>query len=296
MKLRQLAYFRAVVAHGSLAAAADVLHVAQPNLSVAIKQLEAEWGVALFDRIGRGLTLTETGRLLFDRAQQLLGNAEAIEDEMRAIGRGSTGRVRVGYTTLYRNLVIQMVGAVRAEGESASFSLRQGEPEALEMMVEQRQLDFALTQLPVVNPALQVLTLPTPRLMLIARQDDLQWAKSAPVPLAQLSDTPLILLKRSSGSGFFEQVNDAFLRAGFLPTMVADCTEISVMLELVRAQVGVGLAPVLDEELPPAGLYFRPVTGMTDLQPMGMIMPRGRRFVPGVQKAMEFCQNALSRD
>ncbi len=44
MNLRQLIYFRAVVEHRSLAAAADVLHIAQPNISVAIKQLEAEWG------------------------------------------------------------------------------------------------------------------------------------------------------------------------------------------------------------------------------------------------------------
>jgi hypothetical protein len=50
INLRQLAYFRAVVEHGSLAAAAEVLRVAQPNLSVAIKQLESEWGVSLFER------------------------------------------------------------------------------------------------------------------------------------------------------------------------------------------------------------------------------------------------------
>ena len=61
MNLRQLTYFRAVVEHRSLAAAADVLHVAQPNLSVAIKQLEEEWGVSLFERAGRGLTVTDTG-------------------------------------------------------------------------------------------------------------------------------------------------------------------------------------------------------------------------------------------
>jgi DNA-binding transcriptional LysR family regulator len=50
MNIRQLSYFRGVVDHGSLAAAAEVLHVAQPNLSVAIRQLETEWGVILFDR------------------------------------------------------------------------------------------------------------------------------------------------------------------------------------------------------------------------------------------------------
>ena len=73
MNLRQLAYFQAVIEHGSLAAASEALGVAQPNLSVAIRQLETEWDVTLFDRRGRGLSVTDTGRLLFDRASQLLG-------------------------------------------------------------------------------------------------------------------------------------------------------------------------------------------------------------------------------
>jgi hypothetical protein len=68
INLRQLTYFRAVVEHGSLAAAAEVLRVAQPNLSVAIKQLESEWGVSLFERAGRGLIVTDTGRALYERA------------------------------------------------------------------------------------------------------------------------------------------------------------------------------------------------------------------------------------
>ena len=54
VNLRQLTYFQAVIEHGSLAAASEALGVAQPNLSVAIRQLEAAWGVALFDRQGRG--------------------------------------------------------------------------------------------------------------------------------------------------------------------------------------------------------------------------------------------------
>jgi LysR family transcriptional regulator, salicylic acid-responsive activator of bsdBCD len=66
MNLRQLTYFRAVVEHGSLVAASEVLHVAQPPLSVAIKQLEAQWNVRLFDRVGRGLVLTDMGRAAYD--------------------------------------------------------------------------------------------------------------------------------------------------------------------------------------------------------------------------------------
>src|SRR5271168_2685176 len=97
MNLRQLTYFRAVVEHGSLVAASEVLHVAQPPLSVAIKQLEAKWSVRLFDRVGRGLVLTEMGRAAYDRACQLLGAASAVDQEMAAMGQGFAAHIRVGF-------------------------------------------------------------------------------------------------------------------------------------------------------------------------------------------------------
>ena len=64
MTLQQLTYFLAAAEHGSFSAAAEALHMAQPSLSEQIRRLEAELGVALFARVGRGLELTEAGRLL----------------------------------------------------------------------------------------------------------------------------------------------------------------------------------------------------------------------------------------
>ena len=156
MNLRQLTYFRAVVEHRSLAAAADVLGVAQPNLSVAIKQLEEKWGVSLFERSGRGLVVTDTGKALYEGAAELLGGASKLDQEMRAIGRGFTARLRVGFTQASTQAVARMVADMRESGSAVSFSLQQGEPQLLEMMVESRQLDFALTHMPVTNPALGV--------------------------------------------------------------------------------------------------------------------------------------------
>ena len=72
-----------------------MLRIAQPNLSTAIKQLEAEWSVSLFERAGRGLAVTDTGRALYERAGELLGGASALDQEMRAIGRGFTAQLRV---------------------------------------------------------------------------------------------------------------------------------------------------------------------------------------------------------
>lgn len=198
MNIRQLSYFRGVVDHGSLAAAAEVLHVAQPNLSVAIRQLETEWGVILFDRVGRRLILTETGRLLYERASQLLSNAMALDQEMRAVSRGFSVRLRVGFTAVAMDVVTAMVARMSGHEDMVNFSLRQGEPQLLETIVELRQLDFAITHFPVANASLHVQPLSPLRLMLVGRADDTRWIDRPEVNLGDLADVPLILLRRSS--------------------------------------------------------------------------------------------------
>lgn len=204
MNLRQLTYFRAVVEHRSLAATADVLHVAQPNLSVAIKQLEEEWGVSLFERSGRGLIVTDTGRALHDRATELLGGASALDQEMKAIGRGFTTRLRVGFTQVCIEVAAAMVARMREDGATVSFSLQQAEPQLLESMVENRRLDFALTHMPVANPALGVEVLAPLTMVLLCRNGDDRWTGAAPLTPVMLAGTPLILLRRTSGAGIYE--------------------------------------------------------------------------------------------
>lgn len=265
MNLRQLTYFRAVVDHGSLAAAADMLHVAQPNLSVAIKQLEAEWGVVLFERAGRGLVVTDTGRTLYERAAELLSSASALEQEMRAIGRGFTTRLSVGFTQISVEIATTMVSRMREEGSAVSFSLHQGEPRLLETMVETRQLDFAVTHLPVANPALGVETLAPMSIVLLTHDDDDRWPTNTPITLDMLGDVPLILLRRRSGPGIYERILDAFAEAGIACSVVADSTDLAAVHSLVEQGVGLGLLPVHQLQTPRAGFSTYPVALLSPL-------------------------------
>src|SRR3954462_14882982 len=77
MTVQQLQYFLAAAEHGSFSRAAAELHLAQPSLSEQVRRLEAEFGVALFSRVGRGLALTEAGRVLRPHAERTLAEAEA---------------------------------------------------------------------------------------------------------------------------------------------------------------------------------------------------------------------------
>jgi DNA-binding transcriptional LysR family regulator len=291
INLRQLAYFRAVVEHRSLAAAAEVLRVAQPNLSVAIKQLEEEWGVSLFERSGRGLTVTDTGKVLYERAAELLSGASALNQEMVAIGRGFTAHLRIGFTQVSLGAIADMMAHMRDEGAAVSFSLLQGEPQLLETMIELRQLDFAVTHMPVANAALGAEVLAPMTIVLLCRQGDDRWPRE--ISLNALADVPLILPRRRSGTGIYERILEAFAAAGISCSVVADCNDIAAIYMLVERNVGVGLVPVHDLHDERPGFSMHPVTLPSRVEKLALIYPRGRRQLPAVQRAMDLCRKSL---
>lgn len=294
MNLRQLTYFQAVIEHSSLAAASEVLHVAQPNLSVAIRQLETAWGITLFDRVGRGLVPTDAGRILYRKASGLLGDAAALEQEMRAIGQGSSARIRIGFTAVSMEPIAAMVAQMRQEESDITFSLQQGEPQLLETMVEMRQLDFAITHLPVANPSLHARVLAPLKLVLITRTDDARWTGDGDIEFKRLSGAPLVLLRRSSGIGIYDRLTEAFIKANLRCVVAADCTDLTGLYMLIQRNVGVGLLPTLGASKAPQGFAARAVRAESNPERLALIHPRGRRPIPAVQRAIDLCRTHLS--
>jgi DNA-binding transcriptional LysR family regulator len=95
LDVTRLTVLVAVARHGSVTAAARALHYAQPSVSHHLARLEAETGSRLFQKAGRGIRLTEAGRMLADRAEEILGRLEAAEAELAAHTGLRTGRVRL---------------------------------------------------------------------------------------------------------------------------------------------------------------------------------------------------------
>src|SRR3954464_7804861 len=98
MNLRQLKYFVGVVQAGNINRAADQLHVAQTALGMQIRQLEEDLGVSLLVRHSRGIETTPAGKLLYDRAIQILGLVEDTRRDLAAHDVGSMESVRLGTT------------------------------------------------------------------------------------------------------------------------------------------------------------------------------------------------------
>ncbi|MEV4276263.1 LysR family transcriptional regulator [Actinoplanes xinjiangensis] len=143
LDVTRLTVLAALAKHGSVTAAARALHYAQPSVSHHLARLEAETGSRLLQRVGRGVRLTEAGRLLADRAEEILGRLAAAEAELAELAGLHTGRVRLaafpsalgtfvpvaaaGFTTAHPGVDLRFT---EAEPPAAVRLLRGGEVEA----------------------------------------------------------------------------------------------------------------------------------------------------------------------
>ncbi|WDE01132.1 LysR family transcriptional regulator [Thalassomonas actiniarum] len=100
MTLEQLQTLNSIVQHGSLKAAAGALHKTQPALSMAIKKLEAEYGFEILDRSGYRLGLTPPGKAFYQKAQELLLNAEQLHSLGQHLASGNEALVRLAYDSV----------------------------------------------------------------------------------------------------------------------------------------------------------------------------------------------------
>src|SRR6186997_2782954 len=106
LDINRLRVIDAVARHGSVTAAARELHYSQPSVTHHLRRLEAETGAQLLQRVGRGVRLTPAGRLLADRAAEILGRIDAADAELSAHVGLTAGRVRVaGFSSAIASLV-----------------------------------------------------------------------------------------------------------------------------------------------------------------------------------------------
>ncbi|AXB44017.1 LysR family transcriptional regulator [Amycolatopsis albispora] len=135
----------AVAREGSVTAAADALHYAQPSVSHHLAKLEAEAGVPLLQRAGRGVRLTEAGELLVRRAEEILGQVESARAELAAHAGLRTGRVRLAaFPTALATLVPAAAAWLAAEHPGIELALTEAEPPEALTALRNGDADVAL--------------------------------------------------------------------------------------------------------------------------------------------------------
>ena len=135
----------AVARHGSITGAARALNYAQPSISHHIARLEAETGARLLQRAGRGVELTDAGRLLAERAAEIIGRLDAAEAELAAHVGGREGRVRLAaFPSALAAIVPAAAARLDAECPDLDLMLTGAEPPEALRMLRAGDVDVAL--------------------------------------------------------------------------------------------------------------------------------------------------------
>jgi len=135
----------AVARHGSVTAAAHALNYAQPSVSHHLARLEAETGTKLVQRAGRGIRLTDAGRLLADRATEVLGRLDAAENELAVFAGLRAGRLRLAaFPSALSTIVPPAAAILRDRHPSVDLRLTEAEPPEALRMLRAGYVDVAL--------------------------------------------------------------------------------------------------------------------------------------------------------
>ncbi|HUY51492.1 MAG TPA: LysR substrate-binding domain-containing protein [Streptosporangiaceae bacterium] len=135
----------AVARHGSVTAAARALNYAQPSVSHHLSRLEAETGALLTQRAGRGVRLTDAGRLLAERAEEILGRLDAAENELAAHVGLRAGRIRLAaFPSALSTIVPAAAARLEAENPGMDLTLAEAEPPEALRMLRAGYVDVAL--------------------------------------------------------------------------------------------------------------------------------------------------------
>ena len=257
MELRHLKYFVAVSELGSVSRAAEKLFIAQPPLSVQIKQLEEEVGTPLLLRHPRGVKLTPAGAAFLAEAKDVLARADHAKRVARQVNNSEGGVVRIGFVPTASHTVIpRLVRRLRTARPQIEIEVREMiSGEQVEALLP-NEIDVGLLRPPIASgPVLIASSLQDPFCLAVPEGHAL--AGEDPIQLRAAARVAFVSVTRHRGPVYFDQTIGLCTDAGFNPDIRYEASTIYGVLELVGAGLGVGLVPASAITVAPRGLTFR---------------------------------------
>lgn len=245
MELRHLRYFHAVAEELSFSKAARRLHIAQPALSRAVQELEAELGSLLLDRSRRVMRLTPGGEVLLREAGVLFERLDETVRKVRRAAAGAEGELRLGYIgPPTRAFLGGLLKAFHERYPRVNIVLEERTPERVWEMVSKGRLSVGLTRPVLAHEALGLQSfLLCQEPLCAAVPADHRLAERKTIPWGELAEEPIVILARREGAGSHDTILAACAGAGFTPHLVHTPSVIGTILRYVEAGTGIGIVP-----------------------------------------------------
>jgi DNA-binding transcriptional LysR family regulator len=219
VELRHLRYFIAVAEELNFSRAAERMHMAQPPLSAAIRQLERDLGVELFVRTTREVKLTDAGRAFLAGARRTLADADRAAEDAKRAAAGELGRLRIAYSWSTRFETLPALGRAFTAGHPDVELLAQEMWNArMPAAFAGGSIDIALSLCPEIAAELELAPIRKERLVALLPEAHALAPEDA-IPLSALADQEFVLFPREIAPRLHDAFVAIYRRAGFEPRL-----------------------------------------------------------------------------
>ena len=245
MELRQIRAFVVVADEASFTRAATRLSVVQSSVSAAVRNLERQLGVDLFERTTHHVNLTQAGRLFLPEARRTLAAAQEARHVLEQLRDGLRGEVRLGVIQTPRQAVVQpalLIARFRAEHPGVTVSIQASGSVKHAEDLRRRRLDVAFVVLsPEATAGLDLFVLTSEKVQLLCRADH-PLAERDRVELVELVDQPFIETPTTWGNRL--ATDAAFARAGLTRRIAYEIGDAAGLASLVKHGLGIAIGPM----------------------------------------------------
>ena len=232
MTLDQLEIFLTVTKHLHFTRAAEELYITQPSVSVAIQNLEVQYGVRLFDRIGRRIELTAAGKLLQQEAAKIFEQVKLVERGLKELNDLHKGEIRLGASqTIGSYWLPQFISQFKQDYPGIRVNCTLGNTQEIGIGTVDGRFDLGIVEgkvEPAVASALTQSIVGSDRLQIVVGRSH-PWFQQAEVAWTELVKTDWVM--RESGSGTRQQFEQALAQWGIEPA------DLKVILELKNGEM-----------------------------------------------------------
>lgn len=277
MELRHIRYFLAVAEERNFTRAAARLGIGQPPLSQQIRDLERELDVPLFHRLPHGAEPTEAGQAFLVEARQILAGADRAMRAAQRAHRGETGRLALGFTgsSAFNPIVSSAIRRFRRTWPDVRVHLEEMNTIRLLERMATGELDAAFIRPGDQAPADVRLKWLPDEPMLIVLPAGHPLARHDRLPLSALAGEPFVLFPRAGGLSLYDEIVAICRANGFDPAIGQEAPQISSVVNLVAAELGVSIVPAAIAQIALEGVVYRPIVEPAPVAHLALATPRG---------------------
>jgi DNA-binding transcriptional LysR family regulator len=287
MNLHHLAIFHAIAETGSISASAERMHISQPAISRQLKEFEKRMGVVLFERLPRGMRLTQPGEVLRNYAARLFEIVRTAEAAVRELSDARQGHVSIGASNTVGTYILpSLLARFRRSHPAIGISMFVGNTEKVSQGVHDLRFMLGFIEGPLHVPDLRVDRFIEDEIVPVASADHPLSAKKRLAP-ADLSGQSLLM--REPGSGTRELVETRLQRHGVRAGYIVEFGSTEAIKQAAVHGGGVAWLPrvCMPRELAAGELVRLPVKSLTIRRPLSVIRRSDGYTAPAAEAFLE---------